>query len=207
MDIGNTRAHIYDAQVGTIAHLDIDEAMQTYAHSNVKYISVNNAYTQKLKNMQNWTDISGSICLRGQYDGMGVDRRALALSHDNGIFVDAGSAITVDRVIDGEYDGGFIMLGIRAQQKAFAHLSESLDITLEHDLSLGKLPQSTISCVSYGIISPIIDAITKISQDLPIFFTGGDGEMLSGYIHDSIYDETLLFQGMAKAISSSKGDT
>ncbi len=207
MDIGNTRAHIYDRQKARVAHIDIKEALQTHEASSIAYISVNNSYREKLNTMHNWVDISDSIYIEGQYDGMGVDRRALALSRDNAILVDAGSAITVDRVINGKYDGGFIMLGIRAQMEAFSRLSPSLDIDIDSSLSIDKLQKTTTSCVTYGIISPIIDAIVKISRDLPVYFTGGDGEMLSRYIRGSIYDETLLFQGMIKAISSSKGET
>ena len=48
---------------------------------------------------------------------MGVDRRALCLSHENGIFVDAGSAITVDVVEEGRYQGGYIFPGFESPVK------------------------------------------------------------------------------------------
>jgi len=205
VEIGNSRAHIYLPSSKTIEHLDIDQAIDKYATDVVKYISVNNRYIQKLNSLKNWQDISPSLHIDGQYSTMGIDRVALCLSRGDALYVDAGSAITVDRVVDGKYDGGFIMLGIKASLNAYSEISKSLDVEFKKDIDISHLAFDTQSSVSYGIISPIIDAINNASGPLPLFFTGGDGEWLSSFFKDSTYDESLLFVGMSSAIASTKG--
>ncbi|NKQ41308.1 MAG: type III pantothenate kinase [Sulfurovum sp.] len=201
-DIGNRHVHICSDEA--VEHLLPDEAIKKYGDKAAYYISVKKAYNDMLAALDDWTDISDSIYIEGEYKGMGVDRKALCLSRDSGIFVDAGSAITVDRVIDGIYDGGFIMPGIHTYTKAFADISLILDHKLDKDIALEELPKSTQGSVSFGTVSPVIAIIEKIRADLPVYFTGGDGEWLSGYFKDAIFDERLLFDGMRKTVKGLK---
>lgn len=205
VDIGNSRAHVYHPTTSSIEHLDMDEALQQYANNDVYYISVNSRFDEKLSSLPKWHNVSSDIHIDGEYNSMGVDRRALCLSRSDGIYIDAGSAITVDRVLDGKYDGGFIMLGIKASLEAYGEISAALSVDLLSDIDQKQLAFDTQYSVSYGIITPIISAIKQASMSLPLYFTGGDGEWLSGYFKDSIFDESLLFKGMSKAIASTKG--
>ena len=198
-DIGNTHFHIFDN--GEVLHLSYEDAISLYFDKKIYYISVKSDFV--LDN-PNWEDISKLVYLDGEYKGMGVDRKALCLSRDNGIFVDAGSAITVDIVIDRVYIGGFILLGINAYLKAYREISNVLNIELNRDINLEVLPKNTVDSISYGIIAPIKSIIDSYDTTLPLYFTGGDGEFLSSFFEDSFYNDKILFDGLMSIINSKK---
>ncbi len=201
-DIGNTYFHIYDGQ--KVAHLSYDDAITKYAKSPLCYISVKHQLSAKIAGMKNWKDISSLIKLEGEYETMGVDRKALCLSHENGVFIDAGSAITVDVVQNSLYSGGFILPGIRAYLESYRRISSALDISLDQALSLENLPKTTKEQISYGIIASIKALIQMHRDEKQLYFTGGDGKFLSTFFDDAIYDETLVFRGMLKVIKDKK---
>lgn len=197
-DIGNRYVHI--CRYETIEHLSLFEAIDKYGADEVYYINVNSRDEDTLVALDGWIDISDRFHIEGEYKGMGIDRKALCLSRRDGIFVDAGSAITVDKVVGGVYEGGFIMPGIHAYQKAFSDISEVLDHKTDKELSIDSLPKSTRDSVSYGAIAPIVAIIEKIKGDTPLYFVGGDGEWLSKYFTEAHYDDMLLFDGMKKVL-------
>ncbi len=201
-DVGNSYVHIWHD--GRIEHLRLIEAIEKYGAEVVYYINVNAAYEQTLATLEDWSDISQHGLLKGAYGGMGVDRKALCLSHSDGIFVDAGSAITVDKVVAGVYQGGYILPGMHAYHKAYADISPVLDVVLDRKVTLEALPKTTRESVSFGTIAPMIASIEKIMGDLPVYCTGGDGMWLSQYFEQAVFDETLLFQGMIKMIEKGK---
>jgi type III pantothenate kinase len=123
-DIGNTHIHIYEN--AAVKHLSYDEAIKRYAQKDIQYISVKRSIENEIKKQTKWKDISSLIELKGAYETMGVDRRALCLSHSDGVFVDAGSAITVDMMEGGVYQGGFILPGIRAMLESYSRISPIL---------------------------------------------------------------------------------
>ena len=193
-DIGNTHIHIY--KDGTIKHYKHQDAIDIYKNDKIYFISVK----QYLSLPSNWHDISQSLHINGEYEGMGVDRKALCLSHSSGIFVDAGSAITIDVVRDEVYQGGTILLGLSAMQQAYKDISKALDVELDRQINLTKLPFTTKEQISYGIIAPIKSLIEKHKKDLPLYITGGDGRFIASLFDDAIYDESLVFQGMKKYV-------
>jgi type III pantothenate kinase len=197
-DIGNSRVHLFDG--AGVTHLSFEAFIKSYAGKKLSYICVNSSVSKQIKSNKLWQDLSSSLALENSYETMGTDRKALCLSHDNGIFVDAGSAITVDIVRNGIYQGGFILLGINAQMRAYKSISTALDIEFNRECSLDFLPLTTKDSVSYGIISSIKSAIDNYSSDLPLYFTGGDGEWLSGFFPQSNFDELLVFRGLQKAL-------
>ena len=139
-----------------------------------------------------------------QTDTMGVDRRALCLSHENGVFIDAGSAITVDIMQEGKYMGGFIVPGLKAMMQAYRDISPVLDTELNETISLEQLPATTKDGISYGIIASIKALIDKHSDGKKLYFTGGDGKFLSSFFEEATYDEMLVFNGMRKVIKESE---
>jgi type III pantothenate kinase len=155
-----------------------------------------------IENISLWKNISQEIQLQGAYETMGVDRRALCLSHDDGVFVDAGSAITVDIMQKGEYIGGFILPGLKAMLQAYSSISPVLDTELNETISLEQLPATTKDGISYGIIASIKALIDKHSDDKKLYFTGGDGKFLSSFFEEATYDEMLVFNGMRKALKA-----
>ena len=197
-DIGNTHFHIYNGT--NVEHLSYDDAIVKYAKNDMLYISVKHLLEDKIAHIKSWKNISSSLTLSGEYETMGVDRKALCLSTKDGILVDAGSAITVDVMSDGMYKGGFILPGIKAYLESYKRISSVLDTSLTEDLKLESLARTTKEQISYGIIASIKALIDKHSDGKKLYFTGGDGKFLSTFFDNAVYDETLVFQGILKTI-------
>ena len=201
-DIGNSRIHLYDGK--TVVHLQPDEAIAQYGTQKVGYISVNTPLEARIKAETVWENISDKVHIAGEYETMGVDRRALCLSHESGVFVDAGSAITVDVVEEGTYKGGWIFPGFLALLKSYKEISPALEAELEKEIDLTRLPLTTKEQISYGIIASIKSLIAQHSKGKNLYFTGGDGKFLSSFFEQALYDETLVFQGMKRALRASE---
>jgi len=197
-DIGNTHFHIFNGR--EIEHLSYEDAMSKYSKKELSYISVNQELEGKISNIPSWKNISDNIQLKGAYDTMGIDRQALCLSHKEGVFVDAGSAISVDVVDKGVYQGGFILPGLKVYLESYRAISPVLKTKLNKDLNLDTLPLTTKDGISYGIIASIKALIEKHSTGKKLYFTGGDGRLLSTFFEDAIYDEMLVFDGMQNAL-------
>ncbi|MEA3418275.1 MAG: type III pantothenate kinase [Campylobacterota bacterium] len=201
-DIGNTHFHIYDGQ--SVEHLTHGDAFVEYRNKPLYYVTVKYELEEKFGMVKKWHNISDLMKIEGEYATMGVDRKALCLSHQNGLFVDAGSAITVDVMEDGKYQGGFILPGLKAMLKTYAGVSPVLDTVLNKEVSLDALPLTTKDGISYGIIASIKTVIEKHQKSKKIYFTGGDGKFLSSLFEGSVFDETLVFQGMMHALRASE---
>jgi len=197
-DIGNSYFHIYNGK--SVEHLKYDDAIKKYKDTPLKYISVNQEVEENIGHIKVWENISSSMMIEGEYDTLGVDRKALCLSHSEGIFIDAGSAITVDVVEKGKYLGGFILPGLKAYISSYKSISPILDVALNRELSLETLPGTTKDGISYGIIASIKALIDKHAHGKKLYFTGGDGAFLSSFFEDAMYDEMLVFTGMQQAI-------
>ena len=201
-DIGNSYFHIYNGP--TVEHLSYEEAIRKYSKEALCYISVKEELDSTIEEIALWKNISDQIELEGAYETMGVDRKALCLSHDDGVFVDAGSAITVDIMQDGTYMGGFIYPGLRAMLDTYSAISPALETQLNETISLESLPTTTKDGISYGIIASIKALIDKHTDGKKLYFTGGDGKLLSSFFNNATYDEMLVFDGMRKVIKETQ---
>ena len=199
-DIGNTHFHIFNGK--HVEHLLYKDAISKYATEELLYICVQHELSKTIEGLRKWKNISSSLYISGQYDTMGVDRKALCLSRKEGIFVDAGSAITVDIVEDGKYMGGFILPGIKAYLESYKGISSVLDVNLDKKVNFESLPSTTKEQISYGIIASIKALIDKHSKGKKLYFTGGDGKLLSEYFEEATYDEMLIFEGIQKALEN-----
>jgi len=197
-DIGNSRIHIYNGK--EVIHLSHKEAIEQYASQKLKYITVKHQLKEQLEELENWEDISALMRIPNEYDTMGIDRKALCLSHPNGLFVSAGSAITVDVVEEGRYVGGFLLPGLKAYIEAYSSISPALETSLNSKVSLEALPKTTKDGISFGIIASIKTLVEKYQSDKQLYISGGDGELLSGFFKNATFDETLIFQGMKNAL-------
>ena len=198
-DIGNSRVHIYNGD--KVIHLSHEKAIELYANKQLSYITVKHQLKEKLKGLKNWTDISKQIFLKNSYHTMGIDRKALCLSHPNGIFISAGTAITVDMVEDGIYKGGFLLPGLQAYLNSYFSISPALKVKFNSKVSLDELPKTTKDGISYGIIASIKSVIENIpieryQSDKKLYISGGDGILLSSFFDNAIFDETLIFKGI-----------
>ncbi|MBQ8608707.1 MULTISPECIES: type III pantothenate kinase [unclassified Campylobacter] len=200
-DIGNTNATFFDGR--KIWNLSIDEFNTYEPKEKIYYINVNEKATQKLSNPL-FINIEPYIKLNSTYIGLGVDRAAACYAINNGLIVDAGSAITLDLMANGCHIGGFIMPGITTTLSSLKNISPRLDIPLNSQVDLECLPQRTQDAISYGVIKPIVNLINDFASGKSIYFTGGDGEFLSRFFSQSLYDRMLIFRGMQRAINENK---
>ncbi len=198
-DIGNSRIHIMDND-GSVYHLDYQTAIKRFGNKEVYYISVKHDISESLKSLKSWTDVSDRLVMDGFYQGMGTDRKAISLSMGDGIYIDAGSAITIDVVRDGKYCGGTIIPGIKKLRESYASISPALSV--EPKFTITQFPLDTSAQIGYGIIAPIYSLILNISENDSVWISGGDGRLLSRFIENAIYDERLVFRGILKSISS-----
>ncbi|MDO5046323.1 type III pantothenate kinase [Campylobacter sp.] len=201
-DIGNTNATFF--QDGKISKMEINAFKSFKSSEKVYYISVNDSLKSKLQNDPNFVNLEPFFEIDTIYSGLGIDRIAICHSIKNGVVIDAGSAITIDVMQNGMHLGGCILPGISQSLKAYENISARLKVSLNSQIDLEALPQKTSDAVSYGVIKPIVLLIENISNNSKIYFTGGDGEFLSRFFKNSIYDKRLVFRGMQMILEEKK---
>lgn len=121
---------------------------------------------------------------------LGADRwlamlAAFSKSHGASIVIDGGTALTIDVLgVDGEHRGGYILPGLKM-------MTESLESNTGIVLSQNSLSPSTVlghstdQAVQHGAIAAHAALIEKTivaalsGQPLSVFFSGGDGQILS----------------------------
>jgi len=198
VDIGNRFAHIFHDN--SVVDVSYDELFLKYTNKDIYYINVNPNLTNKLMSISNWVDLAPFIKIDGEYEGMGVDRKALLLSRGDGIYIDAGSAITIDIKENNKFIGGTILPGIWRVKSCYEDISPRLKIDNLSSVDLNTLPKTTKDALNYGIIAPIIFLVKSINKkDFDIYCTGGDGNILASNL-DAKYDKFLVFEGMKKVI-------
>ena len=193
-DIGNTSYHFLRGKI------DFKEETLYFDPSTVTeqvyYICVNPELKKILKNLSNWTDLSLYLDIGKYYETMGIDRIVASEAVDNGIIIDAGSALTVDVVKDGEFMGGFIYPGVRAMSQTYRNISSALDYSFNFELNLDKMPKNSQDAISYGYLKTLYSEV--ISHKMNIILTGGDAKKFTNIFADAKIDETLIFKGMKK---------
>jgi type III pantothenate kinase len=202
-DIGNSYAHLH--RDGFTIDMSINELVEFFANKKLYYICVNPKISNTLRKIPEWVNLADYVELEGAYSTMGVDRQVLLLSRGDGIYIDAGSAITIDLKKDSKFAGGTILPGIWKQKESYEEISKALYIEEIAKIDIDKLPNSTTKeSISFGIIAPVVALVEKINKDnLPIYCCGGDGALLASYIDGAIYERDLVFEGMKKVIKES----
>ena len=195
-DIGNTTYHFLDGEK------DFKESVASFNPKNITqkvyYISVNKNLQKKLRNLDNWIDLSSYVNKEKYYKTMGIDRIIAVEAIDNGIVMDAGSAITVDVVKEGKFEGGFIYPGMMAMAKTYKNISSVLDYSFNFELNLDKMPKSSQDAISYGYLKMLYCEV--MSHKMPIILTGGDARVFAKIFKDATIDERLIFKGMKKIL-------
>lgn len=196
-DIGNSYFHFY--QEGRLWKEALKK-LQTKHHA-IFYISVNSLAEKTLCQFNsNAINLAPYFCFQTQYQGLGIDRISACKSITDGVVVDAGSAITIDVMENGMHLGGYILPGVLSYLEAYKRISPALDVHPSFCAQLDELPQNTQEALGYGMLRSIIYLIKDISLDKNIYFCGGDGKFFSKFFEKGIYDETLIFKGMQKAL-------
>jgi type III pantothenate kinase len=199
-DVGNTSFHfykdgeVYKQSVATFDPCSIEEE--------VIYICVNPHLLELLNSCKNWIDLSKYIDKTNYYSTMGIDRIVVCETIDNGIIIDAGSALTVDLVKEGIFSGGFIYPGLKAMGETYKNISSHLDYSFNFECDLDIMPKNSQDAISYGYLKTLHSEI--IRHDMDIYLTGGDAKKFAKIFPDAKVDETLVFKGMKKIINVHK---
>jgi type III pantothenate kinase len=199
-DIGNTSVDIL--QNGERSKTSVADFDPAFLSDNVYFISVNEAFDRRVQKYENWHDLRSWISWERYYPTMGIDRIMVCEAVSNGVIVDAGSAITVDVMRKGDYQGGMIALGLRAAYEAYAKLSSALDVSFNFEVDLAKMAKNTPDAVSIGFLAPLIGYIENLGGSITL--TGGDARVLKHFLPNAIVDEELIFNGMKKLIHKGK---
>lgn len=191
-DIGNTTYHFYDEI--TSYKEDIKLFNPVSIKKKVFYICVNKSVKERLLLLDNWVDLSLHVEMSRYYKTMGIDRIMAIEAIENGVVVDAGSAITVDIVKSGNFEGGFIYPGARAMGECYKNISTALEYSFNFELDLDKMPKNSRDAISYGYLGLLYKEV--LSHGIKVYLSGGDAEQFSKLFLDSHVDELLLFKGM-----------
>ncbi len=194
-DIGNSCAKLFDGH--TLYRLSLAELV-AWKEKRVYYLNVNKKAVKMFQDFDGWVDLEPFIELDSDYEGLGADRKALCSFVEDGVIVDAGSAVTVDVMEQKKHKGGFIYPGLKALKKAYASISPALH--KEPVWPKESLPLSTKEAIGYGMLSPLVCAIEKLSAKKGLFLTGGDAQVLTSYIPQALYKPLLIFEAMEKII-------
>ncbi|MDR1007816.1 MAG: type III pantothenate kinase [Campylobacteraceae bacterium] len=201
-DIGNTNAHLL--RDGEFVIESLEKFLAAKFNGEVYYICVNDSLRATLKMRKNFTDLESFIKFDTSYKGMGIDRICACKSIREGIVVDAGSAITVDVMSDGKHQGGFILPGLRAYKEVYGSISPRLDFDMNREVLLSSLPKNTQDAISFAILKSLILMIHNSSEGKSIYFTGGDGEYLSSFFENGIFDKMVVFKTLLSTVEELK---
>jgi type III pantothenate kinase len=195
-DIGNTSVDLFSE--GKCTKFSAESFDPATLHDDVYYVSVNVSLNKHLREHTNWHDLRELIDWGKYYPTMGIDRIMVCEAVEDGVIVDAGSAITVDVMRGGVYQGGFISLGLRAAQEAYVRVSPALDMSFNFEVDLAKMAKNTPDALTVGFMAPLIEKIERLGK--PLYITGGDARLISRFFSEAIVDEELIFKGMTKLI-------
>lgn len=195
-DVGNTSVDLFSE--GKRTKLKVEDFDPYILLNDVYYVSVNAAFDEQIKEYTNWHDLREFIVWEKYYSTMGIDRIMVCEAVEDGVIVDAGSAITVDVMCGGKYKGGFISLGIRAAQEAYGRLSPALDVSFNFEVDLTIMAKNTPDALTVGFLAPLIEKIERLGK--PLYLTGGDARLLSRFLEDAVVEEDLIFLGMKKLL-------
>ena len=201
-DVGNTSFHFYDN--GKIYTHSAETFDPSKISEEVSFICVNPHIIRLLNGLENWTNLADSVDISKYYETMGIDRIMACEAIESGVVVDAGSAITIDVVRDGVFEGGFIYPGVKAMSETYSKISSRLDYNFNFDIDFKKLPKNSQDSITYGYLKPFYSEVTSYSMD--IYLTGGDAEKLNQIFPSAKLDHALIFKGMKKVISSIESD-
>ena len=199
-DIGNTSFHFFDSNEDY--RKDVKSFESSTITEEVFYICVNPQLREVLKLLKNWVDLSLHVDLSKYYETMGIDRIMACEAISDGIVIDVGSAITVDIVKDGVYEGGFIYPGVNAMSQTYKNISSVLDYSFNFECDLDIMPKNSRDSISYGYLKTLYSEV--MSHNMDIYITGGDAKEFAKIFPNAKVDERLIFNGMKKIMKNTK---
>jgi type III pantothenate kinase len=156
------------------------------------------------------------ICGYKHYQNLGIDRWLVVLGaaalHPNQttIIIDAGTATTLDVLIDGtQHQGGWIIPGIDLMMGSITKRAEKVFKTSEAEFK-NKVGENTPVALSYGCLAATLglakQARALYGQQVLILCTGGYGKLISDNLENSQFIEDLVLQGLVNYSLLPKAD-
>ena len=149
------------------------------------------------------------------YRRLGVDRwLALLAAHqlapEGFCVVDCGSAVTLDLVVAGEHQGGYIVPGLRLMNEALFSSTDGVKVDTEVAVGAGSvvLGRNTADAVNLGlpmmVASLVEETLARFEREhalsLRLVLTGGDAPAVAGLISGSLLCRPdLVLDGLALA--------
>jgi len=195
-DIGNTTFDFY--KNSTRSKILIDDYKDINSSDTIYYISVNEKVSQRLKSHSNWIDVGMYVDKSYFYETMGIDRIVVCMGIKDGVIIDAGSAITVDIMKDGEFMGGYIALGLQKSALCYVDISPKLHSSYNFEQDFDKIPKNTQDAITYAQLGLLYKDV--VSYNLPIYLTGGDADKLKSVFRFATVDSDLVFKSMLEII-------
>ena len=241
MDIGNTRTKFavvnngHIQVIAAIVNIDVEikveqdvlntltELKNIYicsvgSEELVKYLSnlFNNKFNIKITRLLTQVNFNGITNGYSNFKELGVDRwmamLAVASKNNNFAVICAGTAITVDLVINNKHLGGYIVPTSKLLHNSLTKQTALLPLVNKtsnnNQTVLGRTTEEAIIngtnlMITSFINSVILDFKSKYGDDLSIHSTGGNYREFKILInHNVVYSEDLIFQGMQKVIES-----
>lgn len=113
---------------------------------------------------------------------LGADRLAAAVGavakygKRDMLVMDFGTALTIENIVDGEYRGGNISLGLSSRFNALGALTDRLP-RLEPNLDFMKFGTTTTTAIEAGVMQSMlfeIEGYLEQNKEKTIIFTGGE---------------------------------
>ncbi|KPV94331.1 Type III pantothenate kinase [Pseudoalteromonas sp. P1-9] len=157
--------------------------------------------TAKVSAQQN-----GISCAYQQFHNLGIDRWlvVLAAAHlyagQSAIIVDAGTATTVDILIDGKtHQGGWIIPGIDLMMESITSRAEKVfaseQVSFENTVGI-----NTPEALSYGCLAASLGLVAQarrlFGDNIRVLCTGGYGKLLSEHLENGEFIEDLVLRGL-----------
>lgn len=192
-EYGVPRAAIYS----TVTHADGDSAAQTLRRHCPMFVELNHRTPLPIA-----IDYDTPATLGHDRIAAAVGARAL-VAEGPLLVVDAGTAITYDRVSDGDtFSGGNIAPGLSMRLQALHSFTDALPLVKAADGDLaGVWGHDTVSALRYGAIGGVIAEIDYYSRCMPrgttVVLTGGSAPYLVPRLPQGVVIEPdLVFIGL-----------
>lgn len=123
------------------------------------------------------------------FNTLGLDRIAAAVGAlsncRNALVVDAGTAVTLDLVTEGEFRGGNISPGLRLRLRSLNHYTSRLPLVNPNGIT-PRLGFDTETAIRSGVVNGIVSEIVSMFRDasenvdaLELLLTGGDADFFA----------------------------
>ncbi|WP_363235389.1 type III pantothenate kinase [Mesonia sp.] len=150
---------------------------------------------------------------------LGIDRIALMAAasakynSQNVLVIDAGTCITYDFLNEkNEYLGGVISPGLQMRAKAMKEFTAKLPLVELSDFESSILGRDTQQCLKIGVVKAaaleidgFINEYSENFQDLTVILSGGDSQILSKNVKNSIFaTSNFLLEGLNQILEFNK---